>query len=85
MNAGDHNPIGPSEAAYRALDRLTSRFLGNPAISLIDLGIDPQAGPGAPPALRVYVRPGASIEVLGLPDQVDGIPVRILSGDYHLE
>jgi hypothetical protein len=81
-------PAIPSLQARQALDKLTARYLQYPAVSLIDLGYDPQAAPGEHHpqlVLRIHLRPGTHLENLDIPEQVDGIPVRILSGDYHLE
>lgn len=84
---GNVLPI-PSEQAQRALDKLAGQFLSHPAVSLIDMGFDPQTSPDDQSpglVLRVHLRPGARLEGLNLPTQVDGIPVRTIMANYHLE
>jgi hypothetical protein len=74
--------------ARRARDKLVDRFLDHPEVSLIDIGYDPdQEGGGNAEhiVLRVHVRRPLTREEIGLPAQVDGIPVRMLVGDYRLE
>ena len=64
----------------RARDHLVARFLSHPAVSLIDIGLDP----GGRAAVRVHVRPGQPPPT-DLPDEMDGVPVILVRGDYHLE
>jgi len=66
--------------ARRARDLLAQQALHHPDVSLIDIGLDPQGASDAP-VLRVHVR-GAGIAGPDLPDEVDGIPVRLIRGDY---
>lgn len=70
------------ERARAALARLAEQLLGHPAVSLVDIGIDPE-GQSALPVLRVHLRPGVGPPAV--PDQIDGIPVRMTAGDYRLE
>jgi hypothetical protein len=70
--------------AYNVRDKLIKQFFDRPEVSLIDIGDDPE-NPGAPQrlVLRVHVRHAAAKQRLGLPEEVDGIPVRVVKGDYH--
>lgn len=69
-------------AASRARDKLEQLIGNNPAVSMIDIGRD-EAGQSDTPVLRVHVRSGFA--GAGVPDDVDGIPVRVIPGDYQLE
>lgn len=74
--------------ARRARDQLANRFLNHPEISLIDIGYDLKAeGQGASEkiVLRVHTRQPATKEKLGLPAEIDDIPVRVVVADYRLE
>lgn len=74
------------ERAKRARDRLSEQFLYQPGISLIDIGFDPQDHSDSPRlVLRVHIRRFVNPGMLGLPAEIDGIPVRVVSGDYQLE
>lgn len=66
--------------ARRARDKLARFVLSNPAVRMIDIGKD-DTGASDTPVLRVHVRPGAESQVEAPPD-VDGIPVRVVPGDY---
>ena len=67
--------------ARRARDKLAAQVLFHPNVSLVDIGEDPD-GVIMTPVLRVHVR---SIDVSGpdIPNEVDGIPVRVIRGDYR--
>lgn len=74
--------------ARRARAELAAQFLGRPDVSLIDIGNDPDAtGTEAVEqiVLRVHVRRSLTAQALGLPAEVDGIPVRLIVADYGLE
>jgi hypothetical protein len=72
------------EKALRARDQLAAQFLGHPDVSLIDIGLDPEDHTSAQRnALCVHVRRLETAKSLGLPGEIDGIPVRVLEGDYH--
>jgi hypothetical protein len=74
--------------ARRARDKLVDQFLDHPDVSLIDIGYDPDREGGGNAeriVLRVHVRRPLTSEEVGLPAQLDGIPVRVLVGDYRLE
>ena len=67
--------------ARQARDKLAAQVLFHSNVSMVDIGEDPD-GVISPPVLRVHVR---SIDVSGLdiPNDVDGIPVRVIHGDYR--
>jgi hypothetical protein len=66
--------------ARQARDQLAAQILTHPAISLIDIGLDPQ-GLHDTPVVRVHIRPSASAAP-PVPNEIDGIPVRVIHGDY---
>jgi hypothetical protein len=69
-----------------ARDKLKLRLSDRPEVSLIDIGLDPQDSSDTGAIfLRVHLRKSASLAELGLPAEIDGIPVMALHGDYHLE
>jgi hypothetical protein len=75
------------DRARRAREALARRFAGRAGIAGIDVGIDPAQGapaPGSPIVLRVHVASGA-VAPPDLPAAVDGIPVRVIAGDYRPE
>jgi hypothetical protein len=67
--------------ARHARDELASRLLGDPMISMVDIG---QEDADDQPVVRVHVRSGAE-SLPEIPPEVDGIPVRVVRGDYELE
>jgi len=69
--------------ARQGRDQLADQLLQHPDVSLIDIGLDPR-GASDLPVLRVHVR-GSTVAEPIVPDAVDGIPVRVVSGDYKLE
>jgi hypothetical protein len=77
---------GPSlDRLRRARDALARRFGGHPGVTGIDIGIDPAHGgpdPDSPIVLRVHVARDA-VGLLDLPAAVEGIPVRVVTGDYR--
>lgn len=72
--------------AYQARDKLVQQFLNRPEVSLIDIGYELE-NPDEPRriVLRVHVRHPAAKQTLGLPEEIDGISVRVISGDYRPE
>lgn len=72
------------ERARRVRDLVAERMLQRPEVSLVDIGYDPE-GASTPqrPVVRVHVR-RRDIE-LDLPDEIDGVPVRVMTGNYRLE
>lgn len=77
------------DRARRARDKLGDRFLGHPDVRLIDIGRDPDETENNKATkrivLRVHVKQSLSTEKLGLPAEIDGIPVRVVVADYRLE
>jgi hypothetical protein len=69
--------------ARQAHALLAARYLDYPDVSLIDIGLDP-LGTSDTPVLRVHVR-RAGATPPDLPGDVDGIPVRLVRGNYQLQ
>lgn len=70
--------------ALQALDQLAHQFLDHPEVTLIDLGKEGEKDkPTEALVLRVHVRQPVNKQRLGLPDEVNGLPVRVVVGDYH--
>jgi len=65
----------------KARDALAAELLDWPVVAMIDIGKDEAQGIAV---LRVHVRGPAGM-VTGIPTEVAGIPVQVLSGDYRLE
>lgn len=72
--------------ARQAQAKLANRFLFHPQVRLIDIGHDPEGDPAAKRlVLRVHLwRPLAGPRP-DLPEEIDGIPVRVVTGDYQWE
>jgi len=73
--------------ALRARAELEARLLAHPAVRLIDVGRERSAGSASPGSivLRVHLDPGTDRGALPLPAEVDGFPVRVVTGDYRSE
>jgi hypothetical protein len=72
--------------AQRARDRLAQQFLSHPQVSLIDIGFETESGePSARTVLRIHLRQPGAEQTLGIPEEIDGIPVRMVTGDYRPE
>jgi hypothetical protein len=71
----------------QARDKLIDQFLLHPEVRLIDIGYDPCADKNAPGriVLQIHLRRQASRRMLDLPAEIDGIPIRVLIGDYEAE
>lgn len=70
----------------QARDKLANRALSHPQVSLIDIGYEPDEGASSQRVvLRAHMRQPVDEQALGLPDEVDGIPVRVFVADYGLE
>ena len=67
--------------ARQARDKLAAQILSHPNVSMIDIGEDPD-GVITTPVLRVHVR-SSDVSGLDIPNEVDGIPVRVIRGDYR--
>ncbi len=79
--------VDPMDRARRARDRLADQVLSLPGVTLIDIGADPEGRPGEGSdriVLRVHIRPSAKGK-LAIPAEVDGIPVRVMVGDFKPE
>ena len=67
--------------ARQARDQLADRFLSHPEVTLIDLSYEGEKGqPTGQLVLRVHVRQPLNKQGLGLPDEVNGFPVRVVAG-----
>ena len=64
-----------------ALGELIGTLLDDADVGLIDLSSDPVAGGTV---LWVYLRSFVALHRLRLPDEVDGIPVRLVVESYPL-
>jgi hypothetical protein len=70
----------------QARDKLATQFINHPDVSLIDIGYDPEGTPqSVGVVLRVHVRMSLTKSALGIPDEVDDIPVRLVIGEYYPE
>ena len=67
--------------ARAARDKLAPQVMGHPDVSGVDIGLDP-TGVSATPVLRVHVKQDSGTD-LNLPQEVDGIPVHMIRGDYR--
>ena len=68
--------------ARRAHDKLVEQFLDHPEVSLIDIGYQRES---KRIVLQVHLRRQIPREIIGIPEEVEGIPVHVLLGDYELE
>lgn len=74
----------------QAQDKLVDQFIHHPDVSLIDIGYAPEHKEMPKEVvLRIHVRErwmkAKPEERVAFPDQVDGIPVIVMPGDYRLE
>lgn len=67
--------------ARRARDRLAGQVTDHADVSLVDIGLH---GSSSTPVLRVHVR-GEEPPRLSIPESVEGIPVRVVRGEYRPE
>ena len=72
--------------ARRAQEKLVEQVIDLPDVTLVDIGYDLEnrASPEQI-VLRVHVRRPVTKSALGLPNDIDGIPVVLITGDYHEE
>jgi hypothetical protein len=75
----------PMRRARQALDILVQTYIHHPDVSMIDMGFDRDPSGGDQIVLRVHVRQPSAAKALQLPTEIDGIPVRIMAGDYRPE
>jgi hypothetical protein len=73
------------QRARQALDILVQTYIHHPDVSMIDMGFDRHPSGGDQIVLRVHVRRSSAAETLQLPTEIDGIPIRIMAGDYRPE
>jgi hypothetical protein len=71
--------------ARQARDKLVSLLLDHPEVNLIDIGLDPEPAGGGQVVLRVHLRRLSDRPAISIPAEVDGIPVRVLGGNYRIE
>ena len=69
--------------ARGARAQLEALVISNPDVRMISIGIDPEQR-SAEPVLIVAIRRGATAPP-GIPNQIEGIPVRVIHGEYRLE
>lgn len=84
MNMEDQDNL---DRARLARDKLASRLLNQPGIRLIIISRETGQETGNPKnniVLRVYISPGAELK-LDIPDEVDGIPVKVIRSDVQLQ
>ena len=67
-------------AAEKARDQLASPLLLNPNVSLIDIGSDQ-----GNLIVRVHLKTEAARQIVPVPAEVNGIPVRIIIADYRID
>jgi hypothetical protein len=75
--------------ARQAQDELVRQFLGNPDVTLIDIGhVGEENNTSEQIALRIHVRESwfkaKPEERIAFPDQVSGIPVVVIRGEYQV-
>ncbi|MGQ9548405.1 MAG: hypothetical protein ACUVSY_07505 [Roseiflexus sp.] len=68
--------------ARRVRDHLIARLGAHPAVTGIDIGLldPPRAG-----VIGVRIHVSGTPTDLIVPEEVDGIPVGVVRGDYHLQ
>jgi hypothetical protein len=77
--------------ARRVRDKLVEQFIDHPDVSLIDIGYAPaeQGEHTEEVVLRIHVREhwlkAKPEDRAAFPEQVDGIPVIVMPGDYRPE
>lgn len=74
------------EIARQARDTIASQLLTHPDVSLIDVGYDPEDN-SIPRRLvvRIHARKPLDLKALGIPMELNRIPIRVIHGDYRLE
>lgn len=83
MAAGNPPVEARARQARAALER---QLLARPEVRLIDIGLEGTARvkpPGRRIVLRVHLAAGTDRAQLAIPEDVEGIPVRVLTGDYR--
>jgi hypothetical protein len=73
------------DALRLAREKVAAQIGDHPEISLIDIGLDPQAPEEVEhPVVRVHVRRQWDPKKVPIPEHVDGIRVVVVAGDYRL-
>ncbi|MGH9838849.1 MAG: hypothetical protein ACREEM_08705 [Blastocatellia bacterium] len=73
------------ERAIRAKDKLAEQFLNHPTVELIDIGYDLESPENSQQiVLRVHTKSSARA-ALKVPDEIDGIPVKLMTANYEEE
>jgi hypothetical protein len=74
--------------ARQARDKLAAQFLDRPEVTLVDIGYNLDAASEEAAeciTLRVHVRQSSAREALGLPAEIEGIPIHVVVADYKPE
>jgi hypothetical protein len=78
-----------SDALVRVRDEVERRVGSDPAVSLIDVGVDPERERDTTRlAVRIHVRTYddlARLRAEQIPGYIEGVPVVLTIGDYRLE
>jgi hypothetical protein len=77
-----------SDALARVRDEVERRVGSDPAVSLIDVGVDPERERDTTLAVRIHVRTYddlARLRAEQIPGYIEGVPVVLTIGDYRLE
>jgi hypothetical protein len=69
--------------ARQARDRLEALLMSDPTFRQVSIGLDPLHLSEAP-VLIVHVRRSSTVPP-NLPDEIDGITVRVAQGDFELQ
>ena len=72
----------------QARDKLAEQLLEHHEVSLIDIGYDidsEEVEAMERIVLRVHIRLPSARETLGLPAEIDGIPICVIVADYRIE
>ena len=71
----------------KAQQELVQQYLSHPDVTMIDIGYLDEAGNTEQIALRIHVRDRwfetEPQERIAFPEQVDGIPIAIMRGEYR--
>ena len=79
------NPSIDWDALQLTREKVAMQIGVHPEISLIDIGLDPQAPEKQEHlVIRVHVRRQWDPEKVHIPEQIDGIHVVVIPGDYQL-
>lgn len=80
------NPSIDWDALRLTREKVAAQIGNHPEISLIDIGLDPQAPEELEHlVIRVHVRRQWDQKKVPIPEHMDGIRVVVVAGDYRLE